>query len=150
MIESASGVLEAAPNTAARQTPAASGGGIASSGASAPPSVAPMKNSGVTSPPRNPAPSVMAENRSLSANSYGATWPENAPTMPGTPRPRYSSVRTRCQRPPTAEPPLGLARAALALQPVGELDELGSRERDRECHREPLGRDAAHRAPRGQ
>ena len=50
----ASGVLAAPANTAARPNAANSGAGSGNSAASALPSVAPMANSGVTSPPLKP------------------------------------------------------------------------------------------------
>jgi hypothetical protein len=89
MIDSASGVFDAAANTAAKPTPALSASGIPSGPASALPSAAPRKNSGVTSPPRKPAPRVTAVNNSFSAKAHGAIVGSlNARTIPGTPSPR--------------------------------------------------------------
>src|SRR5438876_864324 len=61
MMESARGVFAAAPKTAARPSAAPSSIGIPTRRARTLPSVAPMKKSGVTSPPRKPQPSVTAD-----------------------------------------------------------------------------------------
>ena len=71
MIDSASGVFADAAKTAASPTPAPSSSGMPSARASTLPSVAPTKNSGVTSPPRKPAPSVTAVNSSFERERVG-------------------------------------------------------------------------------
>ena len=61
MIERATGVFAAAPKIAAIPTPAPSSIGNPRIRASTLPNVAPTKKSGVTSPPRKPAASVIAD-----------------------------------------------------------------------------------------
>ena len=65
MIDSASGVFDAHANIAAMPTPAPSSSGMPRPRASTLPSVAPMKNRGVTSPPRKPEPIVIAVSSEL-------------------------------------------------------------------------------------
>ena len=89
MIESASGVLDAAPKTAARPTPAPSSIGRPSTRASTLPSVAPTKKSGVTSPPRKPAAQRDRREDELRANAnQGRFGSVNERTIIGTPSPR--------------------------------------------------------------
>lgn len=68
-------VLVAPPNTAAYPSAAASGTGTPSIGAAAAPSVAPMENSGVTSPPWNPTARVTTVKSSLARKSQPYTVP---------------------------------------------------------------------------
>ncbi|CAB4721322.1 unannotated protein [freshwater metagenome] len=65
----ASGVFEAPANTATNPNPASSEGSMFSGVASATPSVAPMANSGVTSPPGKSVPIEIAANRIFSAKT---------------------------------------------------------------------------------
>src|SRR5215213_4507235 len=67
------GVLVAPANTATKPIAANSGVGACSAQPSVAPSVAPITNSGVTSPPWNPDPSVTAVNSSFQANASTAT-----------------------------------------------------------------------------
>ena len=73
MIVQASGVFAAPANTATNPSAASRAGGTPSGPASAAPRVAPITNSGVTSPPTNPEPRVTAVNRSLRANAQVGT-----------------------------------------------------------------------------
>ena len=88
----AMGVLVAPENTATKPMPAnnAIGSGITQTNTL--PSVAPIKNRGVTSPPLNPAPRVKVVKRSLSRKSKANWWFVNASTMVGMPKPMYLVV----------------------------------------------------------
>ena len=70
----ASGVLAAPANSATKPIAANTPVGTPNMGASALPSAAPMKNSGVTSPPLKPALSVTTVNSSFSAQLHGCVF----------------------------------------------------------------------------
>ena len=73
MIVQASGVLVAPANTATKPMAAMSWTGTPSSCPWVAPSVAPITNSGVTSPPGKPDPRVTVVNSSLSAKATATT-----------------------------------------------------------------------------
>ncbi len=75
--------------------PASSDGDIGRTPESALPSVAPIKNSGVTSPPLNPAPSVITVNTNFAAHWYAGCRDPNEATIVGIPRPIYRVVPLR-------------------------------------------------------
>ena len=79
MIVQASGVLAAPANTATNPSAASIGTGTSSRPASVAPSVVPMTNRGVTSPPTKPDPNVTAVNASLATNAQVGTGPPNSP-----------------------------------------------------------------------
>src|SRR5215216_1113766 len=69
----ATGTIGPLPNSSTAMTVQESGVGACSAHPSVDPSVAPITNSGVTSPPWNPDPSVTAVNSSFHANASTAT-----------------------------------------------------------------------------
>ncbi len=83
-------MLVAPANTATKPIAANSGVGACNAHPSVDPSVAPITNSGVTSPPWNPDPSVTAVNSSFHANASTATPtpPAREAVMRGNDRPR--------------------------------------------------------------
>src|SRR5262245_3896279 len=85
----AMGVFVAPAKTATKPIAANSGLGACSAQASVEPSVAPMTNSGVTSPPWNPDPSVTAVNSNFHAKAITATPapPASEAVMSGRDRP---------------------------------------------------------------
>src|SRR3954447_2283478 len=104
----ASGVFVAPANTATKPIPAIRGTGTPSGWASEAPRVAPITNSGVTSPPWNPEPSVTAVNTSFSRNAMAITPtpPASDLVMSGRLRPRYSRLPTAYVSPTTRRPPI--------------------------------------------
>ena len=83
----ASGARAAAPNTATNPNPASQPIGTPNNPLKAFPSVAPIKNSGVASPPRNPLPTVTAVNPNLTSQSQAPAGPTKAAAIFGTPSP---------------------------------------------------------------
>ena len=78
----AMGVLVAPAKTAMKPRPANKSTGAPNNRASVYPKVAPMKNRGVTSPPLNPIPNVMAVNSSFQHHAHaGILPPLNVLTM---------------------------------------------------------------------
>lgn len=89
MMQQASGVFAAPAKTATNPIPASKPTGSGSQNESALPSVAPIKKSGVTSPPLKPAPRVIAVKRIFKAKSSGFELCTKASTIVGIPKPIY-------------------------------------------------------------
>ena len=88
MTVQAKGVLVAPEKTATKPIPAKSANGNGIQVANEFPNVAPVKNSGVTSPPLNPAPSVKLVKPVLANQSYQGSGVSKASRILGTPKPR--------------------------------------------------------------
>jgi len=82
--------LVAAPNTATNPNPASQLIGTPSGALIAFPIVAPTKNSGVASPPRNPLPTVTAVNTNFTSQSHAPAGPTKAAEIFSTPNPENS------------------------------------------------------------
>ena len=106
MIVHASGVLAAPAKTATKPIPASKAVGNGIKKERKLPNVAPIKNSGVTSPPLNAAPSVTAVNRIFSAKSYAGNCSENDSTITGMPNPMYRVVPIPNTANATITPPI--------------------------------------------
>ncbi len=92
IIVHAIGVWVAPEKTATNPIPAKSAIGKGTTSDKALPNVAPMKKSGVTSPPLNPAPSVNPVKSILRRKSQEAFGVEKESTIVGIPKPMYFVV----------------------------------------------------------
>ena len=92
MKQQAIGVFAAAENTATKPIPASRPTGNGKNKDKALPKVAPIKNSGVTSPPLKPKPSVIAVRRILKRKSCGSEGCSKDLTISGTPSPMYLAL----------------------------------------------------------
>jgi len=115
MKQQAIGVFAAAENTATKPIPASRPTGNGKNKDKALPKVAPIKNSGVTSPPLKPKPSVIAVRRILKIKSWGSAGCSKDLTISGTPSPKYLVLFNAIKARTTSKPPTTGLRGAYLI-----------------------------------